>query len=98
MSQHRLSPVKLRRLRGPSWASQPPMLRDGAALNVGGERRWVEFLDEPAHDDDFEQIGAAFTQAHPDFVTEGAVAAASCRWFPMRPIVDFATAWMTANR
>ena len=46
-----------------SWPGKPTQRSDGAAVLVGGQRRWVTFDDEPTDDSDFQQIGSAFEVA-----------------------------------
>lgn len=67
-----------------------PMMSDGI-------RRWVDYADLDRDEDDFVNIGAAFSAAGGDHVTAplgyGRVAACS-----MRALVDFAVTWFEQNR
>jgi aminoglycoside 3-N-acetyltransferase len=68
----------------------------GAALTVDGTRQWVTFTDLDIDEGDFAGIGAAFE------VTAGArrgrVGHATAVLAAQRPMVDFATRWMTEHR
>ncbi len=69
---------------------------EGVALMVDGERRWVSYTDLDLVADDFESIGEAFAATGGE--QRGRVALAEARLCRVRAIVDFAVAWMTANR
>jgi aminoglycoside 3-N-acetyltransferase len=79
-----------------SWPNKPALRRDGASINVNGVRQWVAFDDEPADDDDFDEIGKGFASI--GTLTNGTVGAASVRWFSMVASVDFAVRWMEQHR
>jgi aminoglycoside 3-N-acetyltransferase len=68
----------------------------GAAVSVGAERRWVTFTDLEIDDEDFPAIGAAFEDT--GFIRRGTVGHAGAMLVPQRPLVEFATRWMTAHR
>ncbi len=68
----------------------------GAAVAVDGERRWVTFTDLDIDEGDFPAIGAAFEEA--GGVRRARVGHASAILMPQRPLVDFATRWMTEHR
>ncbi|MFC7096446.1 aminoglycoside N(3)-acetyltransferase [Halobaculum marinum] len=70
---------------------------NGGPVLVDGERRWVEF-EEPESRDDFRDIEAAFEAEHPERVWRGTVGDAETTVCRMRPLVDFAVAWMERNR
>jgi aminoglycoside 3-N-acetyltransferase len=70
---------------------------EGAPRLVDGVRRWCAFEELVWTDDDFVAIGEAF-EADGAPVRTGRVGAAQTRRFRQRPLVDFATAWMTAHR
>ncbi len=74
---------------------------EGAPLMAGGVRRWQCFTELKFDDDDFEAIGAAW-EAEPtraeNALRIGQVGAAESRLLRQQPLVDFATAWMTATR
>jgi aminoglycoside 3-N-acetyltransferase len=63
-------------------------IQDGAPLPRG----WTTYRDLDLRMDDFERIGEAFGGP------VGRVACAETRLFPQRALVDFAAAWMGANR
>ncbi len=77
------------------WPGKVLVQTDGAAVLVNGQRQWVSFDDEPANDDDFEEIGFAFDSICP--LITGVVGAATAQWFSMVHAVDFAVDWMTQN-
>ncbi len=78
------------------WPGKISWHADGAAVLVDGKREWVSFEDEPANDDDFEEIGLALSSICPP--TIGQVGAASAEWFQMVTAVDFAVSWMEQHR
>jgi aminoglycoside 3-N-acetyltransferase len=67
-----------------------------AAVLVDGERRWVTFTDLEIDDDDFPVIGAAFEDG--GSIRRGRVGHATATLLPQRPLVEFATRWMTEHR
>ncbi|HSG87579.1 MAG TPA: AAC(3) family N-acetyltransferase [Pseudomonadales bacterium] len=81
------------RARWPSKASH----EEGAPMRVDGEARWVTFRELRHEDEDFPRIGAAWETAG-GAVALGRVGLAEARLFPQRPLVDFATHWMTEHR
>ncbi|KTB48194.1 Aminoglycoside N3'-acetyltransferase [Dehalogenimonas alkenigignens] len=72
--------------------------RGGAAVNENGRRIWKILEDFSEESDRFPEIGAAFEAAHPHKVTTGRIGLAEARLMPVRDLVDFATAWLEANR
>jgi aminoglycoside 3-N-acetyltransferase len=73
-------------------------LRNGSSILENGERRWVEYEDLDLWGGDFRQIGAAFEKENASVVRKGPVAASTSFLFPQRAAIDFACAWMEANR
>ncbi len=67
-----------------------------AAVAVDGERRWVTFTDLDIDEGDFPAIGAAFEED--GSARRARVGHASALLMPQRPLVDFATRWMTDHR
>ena len=65
-------------------------------MRVDGERRWVEYQALDLWEDDFGEIGEAFDAAHGVEVKR--IAEADVRLFRQQALVDFAVAWMEANR
>lgn len=78
-----------------SWPSKTK-IKEGAAVLVNGERRWLTFDDIELDVDDFERIGAAFEQRYN--ITHGRVGKATVRLMRQRPLVDFAQRWIERNR
>ncbi|MHB0874644.1 MAG: AAC(3) family N-acetyltransferase [Anaerolineae bacterium] len=77
------------------WPSKRTM-RLGTAMVVDGMRRWVNFDDIDVCSDDFEAIGAAFAAS--GGVITGTVGHAPYQLMRQRALVDYAVAWMGANR
>ncbi len=72
------------------------VIAQGAPVRANGERRWVTIEDIDLRNEDFPEIGAAFAQvAH---VRRGTVGYGEALLMQQRPLVDFAVAWMQANR
>ncbi|RMG87886.1 MAG: aminoglycoside N(3)-acetyltransferase [Chloroflexi bacterium] len=71
-------------------------VRQGAAMLVDGERRWVEYDDLDLDADDFQTIGAAYERQIG--YTPCRVGRATVRFLRQRPLVDFAVEYMNANR
>ncbi|WP_307836818.1 aminoglycoside N(3)-acetyltransferase [Acrocarpospora phusangensis] len=75
----------------------PPRGPHGASIRrADGTSEWVTWTDVLEKEDDFEELGAAFEAA--GGVTFGQVGSATARLMPQRAAVDFATAWIAANR
>lgn len=68
----------------------------GSPMLVAGRRAWVAYEEVDTDDSDFEKIGIAFAQTGAQ--TEGPAGAGVGKCMSQRAIVDFAAAWMTANR
>lgn len=64
---------------------------------IQGERRWERFQDVELNADDFATIGATFERTT-DTARAGRVGLAECRLMSQRAAVDFAVAWIEANR
>lgn len=71
-------------------------VRQGSPMLVDGRRTWVAYEEVDIDDSDFDTIGVAFAQSGAQ--TEGPAGAGVAKCMPQRAIVDFAVAWMTANR
>lgn len=74
---------------------------EGAAVTIAGVRRWQRFHELCSDDDDFEALGAAWEADHAasgSALQRGRIGAADCRLLRQRALVDFAAAWMTAER
>ena len=69
---------------------------EGSPLMVDGERRWQRYEDVNFDDSDFPEVGAAFDAAMG--LTPGRIGHAESRLMSQRALVDFGTAWITANR
>ena len=70
---------------------------NGAPLLVDGRRVWIPVREFTSFDADFPDIGQAFERTTP-LGRIGRIAAAEARILPQRELVDFAAAWMRANR
>ncbi|MBD2869427.1 aminoglycoside N(3)-acetyltransferase [Paenibacillus arenilitoris] len=73
------------------------LMTNTAPVFEGGVRKWARFDDIEPDSDDFERIGEAF-ERETNHVVGGKVANADARLMPVKPLVDFAVAWMEANR
>lgn len=71
-------------------------IKEGAAVLVNGERRWLTFDDIELETDDFNLIGAEFEKRYN--ITHAHVGAATVRLMRQRPLVDFAQRWIERNR
>jgi len=71
-------------------------IKEGVAMLVDGQRQWVDFEMLSLETDDFDTIGSAYHAQHG--YTSGKVGLADSLFMRQRPIVDFATKWMTTNR
>lgn len=72
-------------------------LTHGAPVMVADQRTWVEQRDLDFHDDDFEEIGAAY-QGSGGRTRTARVGYADALFIHQRPLVDFAVSWMEKNR
>jgi len=68
-----------------------------APVRIGGERRWISYVDLAFDTDDFARIGAEFAE-RTGLVKDGRVGLAPALLMPQRELVDFATAWMAKHR
>jgi aminoglycoside 3-N-acetyltransferase len=71
--------------------------RPSAPMLVEGHKRWVDWDDIEIDGRDFVTIGSAFAR-HSRLQREGMVGQATTMLLPQRQLVDFAVAWMGANR
>jgi aminoglycoside 3-N-acetyltransferase len=72
-------------------------VHNGAPLRVAGGRRWAEWEELWAADDDFDEVGDAF-EAATGLVARGTVGQAGAMLLPQRELVDFAIEWFTRTR
>jgi len=72
------------------------LLHSGCAMQVDGQRQWVEYDTLLLSTDDFGPVGDAFDAAHPVKVHQ--IVDAEVRFFPQRALVDFAVPWMEQHR
>lgn len=71
---------------------------NGAPILQDGQRQWVTFADASYDEtDDFPALGAAYEAAGQPFV-RGQIGYAQTILLPQRALVDFAVAWLAANR
>jgi aminoglycoside 3-N-acetyltransferase len=68
----------------------------GAAVMQDGQRQWVTYQTLEVDTDDFPVVGAAFEASAG--LTPGKLGNAELRLMRQRPLVDFATTWMTTHR
>lgn len=80
-----------------SWPSKTEH-EEGSPMLVDGARRWVTYRELRHDDEDFETIGAAFEATAGAALRRGQVGQAEARLLDQRPLVDFATAWMSTHR
>lgn len=74
----------------------PPMTRNGAAVDTEGGRAWVSWSDVQFNTDDFDDIGRKFNASRNP--ATGKVGSAKCMLARQREIVDFAVHQMTKTR
>ncbi|MGW1992806.1 aminoglycoside N(3)-acetyltransferase [Embleya sp. NPDC001921] len=67
-------------------------------IAASGGSAWFSFPDVALSDHDFPELGRDFEERHPEAITRGRVGAAHAFLVPVRPYVDFATAWMGVHR
>ncbi|MBF2054960.1 MAG: AAC(3) family N-acetyltransferase [Candidatus Sericytochromatia bacterium] len=67
-----------------------------APLWRDGQRVWQSYADLDYDNGDFEAVGQAFEAACPELLRQGQVGQAQCRYYPQRPLVDFATRWFAS--
>lgn len=68
----------------------------GSPIMIDGRRVWVTYDELHLHTDDFVDVGRAHAEEHGEQVEP--LGAGFVRCVDMRSIVDFATAWFSANR
>ncbi|MET3574166.1 aminoglycoside N(3)-acetyltransferase [Bhargavaea ullalensis] len=68
--------------------------RDGAAMTVDGERRWVEYDMAKLDSDDFPVLARAFEREHPEEVAHCKIGQAKTTVVAMDPLVDFGMEWI----
>ncbi len=80
--------------------ASPSQTVEGATVRQpDGSGTWTTWTDTVANEDDFEAIGEAFeASAGAVDVSVGSIGNATARLMSQRALVDFATAWMAANR
>ena len=66
------------------------------AMKVNGERQWIAYETLLVDGEDFVDIGQAFEEQHN--VAKTTIGNAAVRLMNQRELVDFATAWIEANR
>ncbi len=69
---------------------------NGSAIQVGNERKWVEWKELDINNDDFEQLGIDF-ELKINYIP-GKVGLAESRLISQRDIVDFGIKWIKKNR
>jgi aminoglycoside 3-N-acetyltransferase len=75
----------------------PPRAERGAAvLRPDGTSHWTTWTDVAEDEDDFAELGTAFEDT--GAATLGQVGDATAHLMSQRAVVDFATAWIAANR
>lgn len=72
------------------------VVRNGAPIKEGGQRRWVEFEDVDIDSGDFERLGADFEAE--GLAQTGCVAQGPARFMPQPVLVDYAQRWIEENR
>jgi aminoglycoside 3-N-acetyltransferase len=73
------------------------MVSEGCAMLVDGKREWVTFTEMDYDDDPFERIGQHYEAEHHPLIL-GQVGRAVTRLMPMRPLVDYATQWLSDHQ
>src|SRR5215207_6408421 len=71
-------------------------IREGAAMMVDGERRWVAYDMLSLKDDDFPALGDSYEAENG--IPRGRVGKAEVRFMKQRPLIDYAVKWIEANR
>ncbi len=77
------------------WPSKKLQMSE-AVIQVDGIRQWVTFAMLAVNADDFAQIGAAY-EASIGYAP-GRIGHAEARLLKLRPLIEFAVAWISANR
>ncbi|MBB5936579.1 aminoglycoside 3-N-acetyltransferase [Streptomyces zagrosensis] len=73
-----------------------PQVDNAFAVMTPAGRRWMTVREVSITEDRFDELGAAFEQAHP--VVRGMVGAAHARLFPLADAVAYAATWLTKHR
>lgn len=79
-----------------SFRAGHPTIKQGAAVMIEGERRWVAYDELDTDTDDFDAVGESF--AATGQVRVAIIGSATVQLMPMRALVDHATQWFAANR
>jgi aminoglycoside 3-N-acetyltransferase len=74
----------------------PPRAAYGASVRTTSGARWVTYEDVLVDEEDFEEIGEDFEAT--GAVTVGRLGQSTARLMAQRVLVEFATAWIAANR
>lgn len=72
-------------------------ISESSAILRDGVRQWVTYTMLDYDDQDFTALGQAYESGHHPFIA-GKVGAAVTRLLPARPLVDFATWWLSEHR
>lgn len=72
-------------------------IEQGAPIERDGARIWVTLRDLDISSDDFDELGAEFARAS-GAVRSARVGQSTARLMRQRSLIDFAAAWMAANR
>jgi len=75
----------------------PPLRTNSCAVASPAGRIWVTYQGIELDATDFAELGRDF-EHHTGAVIRGNVGEATCRLFPLRAAVEFATKWFIANR
>ena len=78
------------------YTSHPPRRWYACVVLRNGRRKWLRYRDVVLDDSDFTAIGEAL--AATNNVSTGTVGAADAALIPLRTTVDFAAAWLSAQR
>ena len=73
------------------------VVQNGAPVMVDNQRQWVTYKDINLNEEDFPEIGEAFT-AQTGLVRQGKVGQAQAALMPQSALVDYAAEWMTTHR
>jgi aminoglycoside 3-N-acetyltransferase len=71
-------------------------IRNGSPMLADGQRQWVVYEEDEIDSSDFDKIDAAFAATGQE--QTGPAGGGTARRMSQRAIVDFAVAWMNANR
>lgn len=72
-------------------------VKTGAPITVRGRREWVSFSEPDISSHDFSAVGEVFERETAQ-TRSGRVGHAEARLIPVRPLVDYATAWFRVHR